>query len=363
MKKRKIRWGWIVLALIVCAITTVLYVQSRPTRSVPKDAGVAGSAITFPVTRDDLSNTLEVKGKSSYVKETMIYAPFTADVKEWKVESGAQVKKGDVLFVLNDEPLANSIAQLQAQLQKQELEERLRKLDAPENNSAKSMLSETEKEALARLAEEETRRVQQELDRVNNEIARKQLAEKENQRRQSAFVAPEDDIFLFSDVKEPKTVTENELLGKIVDLSQLQLNSTVGEYDVFHIQPGMPVDVRIDALRQTSLKGTVSYVSKFAKADSEKSSSTTQFELTMTLEPHEKLIAGLSLTGSIVTESRENALAVPSLAVYKERDDAYVYVQTADGATERKSIRIGMETADKTEVLEGLQEGDIVVLQ
>lgn len=144
--------------------------------------------------------------------------------------------------------------------------------------------------------------------------------------------------------------------------SKLQLVCTVGEFDVYKIKPDMPVEVKVDALKQMKLQGKVEKVSRFAKSGTDQGTGAAQFEVTISLEPNEKLIAGLSLTGTIETEKKQGAIVVPTLAVMREKDAYYVMLQTSQGA-ERRDIEIGMETPEKTEVLKGLNVGDTVVLQ
>lgn len=50
-------------------------------------------AITFSVTRETLVNSIEVKGKSGYEQETFVHAPFGAEVRQWNVKDGQQIKK------------------------------------------------------------------------------------------------------------------------------------------------------------------------------------------------------------------------------------------------------------------------------
>jgi ABC-type multidrug transport system ATPase subunit len=74
------------------------------------------------------------------------------------------------------------------------------------------------------------------------------------------------------------------------------------------------------------------------------------------------MIAGLSLTGSIQTDKKSGATVVPTLAVLHEQNDYFVYVER-NGSVEKQSIKLGLETPEKTEVLEGIKAGDTIVLQ
>ncbi|KPV59050.1 RND transporter, partial [Paenibacillus sp. A3] len=274
---------------------------------------------------------------------------------------------GDVLFRLDDTELRNEIAQLQANAKKQEMDIRLNQFQEKAGIADAEAEGITETDAKKRFAASESRKMQNEVTQVTLEHTRSQLAEKTKKLQAAGFAAPENGIFLFEGTKEPKSVKDNERIGKIVDLTKLQLICNVGEYDLFRIKEGMDVEVRVDALKDVKLKGKVERLSKFAKAGtgSSESSNTTaaQFEVTISLEPNERLIAGLSLTASIQTDKKSGALVVPTLTIQRDKDDYYVMVEAADGSLEKRIVKIGLETPEKTEVLSGLNEGESVVLQ
>lgn len=367
MKKKK-TWMFILTAVIVCGISSFLYISSHPGPKNNNGSGAASAMIVlqFKVIKEDLVNSIEVKGKSSYEKETRVYAPFTGEIKAWHLTDGAQVKKGQLLFELDATPLRSEISALQSNLKKQKLEADLANFKAAGPTGETESIAAgavSEEDARGRFAASEGRKIQNQLNEVNDESTQLQLAKKQEKVAQASFVAPEDGIFLFEDSsKIPKSVEESVRIGKIVDLTKLQLVCTVGEFDVFRIKPDMPVQVKVEALKQKKLQGKVEKVSKFAKTGTEQGSGSAQFEVTISLEPTEQLIAGLSLSGTIETEKKPGTIVVPTLAVMHEKDVYYVMLQTAQGV-ERRDIEIGLETPEKTEVLKGLNEGDTVVLQ
>ena len=56
-------------------------------------------------------------------------------------------------------------------------------------------------------------------------------------------------------------------------------------------------------------------------------------------------------------------LTIPTLAVQRDKDEYYVMVDNEQGAPERRVVQIGVETPEKTEVLNGLSEGETVVIE
>jgi membrane fusion protein, macrolide-specific efflux system len=361
--KARVKWLYALLAASVLGISAALYIFSHP--ADPREASSMMQAnlgtLQFEASREDLTNTIEIRGKSSYAQETAIYAPFAGDVRSWKVKDGVQVNKGDTLFELNAEKMNREISNLQANIRKLELEASIRKAQKGLETASTTAGGLNDTEALKRYSNEELARSQEDLDALQLSTMRTQVSEMSDKTNQASFASPESGIFLFHDEKEPQQVEEKQKLGSIVELSRLKLNSTVSEFEVFRIREGMQVDVRVDALKEAKIKGTVESVSKFAKSKTD-SSAAAEFEVVVALEPNERLIAGLSLTGTIETERKEGALVIPTLAVLRDKEEYYVQLQTAQGI-ERRTVKIGIETADKTEIVEGLKEGDKVVLQ
>ncbi|MEX1029902.1 MAG: efflux RND transporter periplasmic adaptor subunit [Paenibacillaceae bacterium] len=358
MKKKK--WWLIILVAAVAAFSVFLFLQSKPSSDQSSDGSSSLQTLSFPVERKDISNSIEIKGKTSYAEETWIYAPFSSTVKQWHVEEGQSVTKDTVLFELDNGKLHNEISLAEEQLLKQQLISKINEVSSKENTMDTSA-NETQ-QAFERFAKKEEAKLQLQLDKIQLTIAELELNDKKNRLQQSAYTSPKSGIFLFAEQQKPKSVSQDVALGKIVELTSLQLLCTVTEYDIFRIKEGMEVDIRIDAQRQMKIKGIVEHVSKFAKIGTDQGTTAAQFEVRISLDQNSELIAGLSLTGKIVTDSKKAALVVPTLAVMHEDEQYFVYVATPSGV-ERKVISIGLETAEKTEVLEGLAEGDTVVLQ
>ncbi|WHX49631.1 efflux RND transporter periplasmic adaptor subunit [Paenibacillus woosongensis] len=359
--KKKIKW--IMIAIILAGISYLLYSMSKPAQVA--DPGMESQAITFQVTKETLVHTIRVKGKSLYEQETPVYAPFSSKVTEWKIEDGQQVNKDEVLFRLDQTELKNQITREEAELRKAELETRLQSFVAElDMEAAGGELSDENRKKL--LANRESERLTKELEDVRRSIQRQELQQKKLKLQDSEFRAPAAGIFLFDSAeKKPQVLSDNQYIGKIVDLNKLQFTALVGEQDVFRIKPDMNVKVTMSAMKDVPLTGTVKHVSKFAKTGTDQDSlnKAAQFEVTISLEPSEYLIAGLSLTGDIETSRKENVLALPSIAVMRDETSAYVMLDKGSGQYERRDIKTGLETMDKTEVLEGLKEGDTVALQ
>ncbi|MFF2015506.1 efflux RND transporter periplasmic adaptor subunit [Paenibacillus sp. NPDC058177] len=361
--KRIIKWV-IILAIVAVAGYFAYDKMFKPQEAPPMEEPV--QSITFPVTQETINKTIQVKGKSQYEHETLVYAPFASKVTSWKVENGGQVKKGDILYTLDQETLKNDIATTEATIRKGKLEAELNAFVSQQDEES-AALGATEADRLKVLASQEAKRIGDELNEVTAEIQARELASKKERLNTAIYRAPAGGIFLFDSTSErPQTVSDNQYIGKIVDLSKVEFVALVGEQDVFRIKTGMKVDVKMTALKEEKLSGEVTKVAKFATTTSGQTNNTSQvpqFEVIIKLDANEHLIGGLSLNGEIEAIRKEKATVVSSMAVIHDGDAAYVNLDKGNGEIERRDIKIGLETTDKTEILSGLKPGDTVVLQ
>jgi len=63
MMRKKKTWLYIAFAVVLLAISGFLYTQSHPGAPKQPAAASTGSTLTFKAVKEDLANTVEVKGK------------------------------------------------------------------------------------------------------------------------------------------------------------------------------------------------------------------------------------------------------------------------------------------------------------
>ncbi|MCX7911589.1 MAG: HlyD family efflux transporter periplasmic adaptor subunit [Dehalococcoidales bacterium] len=82
--------------------------------------------------------------------------------------------------------------------------------------------------------------------------------------------------------------------------------------------------------------------------------------MTMGTTTASQLREGLSVTVSIIVDSRTNVLVVPNGAIITEGFATYVEVIKDTGATEKRAVKTGLSNWQYTEITEGLTEGEKV---
>jgi multidrug efflux pump subunit AcrA (membrane-fusion protein) len=78
--------------------------------------------------------------------------------------------------------------------------------------------------------------------------------------------------------------------------------------------------------------------------------------------PRGDLAPGMFADAVLTLDRHERALAIPIQAVTGAEDTATLLIVDAQGRVAQKEVKLGLETADKREVLSGLSEGDLVVV-
>jgi membrane fusion protein (multidrug efflux system) len=147
-------------------------------------------------------------------------------------------------------------------------------------------------------------------------------------------------------------------LFTLVDDSRLEFRASVPSADYGKVELGDPVDVSVDALGDRTVKGTVARVTPLVEER------TRSFEVVVQVPGQKDLVGGLFARAVVRVGRVADALVVPPSALVRDGSDpssAQTFV-VAGGKAERKTVVVGVETADAIQVREGLQAGDLVVL-
>jgi hypothetical protein len=80
------------------------------------------------------------------------------------------------------------------------------------------------------------------------------------------------------------------------------------------------------------------------------------------LYPNFELTVGARATTELILEQKNDVLMIPTEALRKTQDTYYVYMQNADGMKVMQPITIGISGNGKTEVINGLNDQDIIII-
>lgn len=155
------------------------------------------------------------------------------------------------------------------------------------------------------------------------------------------------------------TYQEGTVLMTMANMDRLLFRGTVDEIDVGRLQEGMPVTVSVGALPGTSVEGTVSRIS--LKARTEESATVFPVEIEILAPDSVQLRAGFSANADIIMEERRDVLVIPERVVTFEGDSAWVEMPGPGETRVKRVIETGLSDAIQVEVVDGLEEGDVVL--
>jgi len=327
--------------------------------------------------------------------EVLILSPASSIIKEILEEVGSHVNEGEPIIILDPSPVQSQIENIQDQLEmkqnslrKNKLNARSTKVDLDYNVQVKklriaSLKSELEDQEqllevggisparfektkqelelaekdLIMLKEKNSINLQQlEADeeglRLQIEMQEKELAVKEEALSKMIIRAPSAGIILSIRGKVGEKVDNDRLLIEMSDLTNFKIQGKVDDDYSEQLKTGIRVYVGLDNEQLTGVVGTVNPVIRDRKIE---------FDVNLRESNHYKLRPNLNVSLDIVREERDSVLRINNGPAIGRGNEHKVFV-LQNGNAEEREIKTGMRTEEYVEVIEGLAEGERIVL-
>jgi membrane fusion protein, multidrug efflux system len=155
-----------------------------------------------------------------------------------------------------------------------------------------------------------------------------------------------------------KDVSAGQSLFGIIDTTRMRLEVDVSSKQIDRVQAGQPVEVHVYGGEIQSATGTVDKISTALDPQ------TKAFKVTIMVEnPRGQLRSGMFCSVDIVTERRLDSIAINKEIVQTRNNRKVVFVVNGDNEAVQRPVTLGISNRDEVEVLEGLREGDILVVR
>jgi HlyD family secretion protein len=163
-------------------------------------------------------------------------------------------------------------------------------------------------------------------------------------------------------VAEGATVRERQVIIRLPNAADMRVKATVNEARVTLVRPGLPVTIRVDALKDEVIHGEVTKVNQYAEAGGWSTGSVKKYATFIKiLNPPAELRSGMNAEARIHVDRRQDALQVPVQALAEHKGHFFCLVQNGN-RYETREVELA-STNDKVAVIDsGLVEGDRVVL-
>lgn len=342
--------------------------------------------------RRTIVQTVVATGKIEPVTQVNISADVSAKIVRLEVDEGDWVEKGKLLLELDRERHLAAVESAEANLGAAEAQANL----AREN----MIRAEKDFERTKQLFEEdlESQSIHDSMYAASQvEKARHQASLEQVQQAQAALKQVRDDLSkttIFAPMDGTISQLNKEIgeicLGSqfqedvilvISNLSGMEALVDVDENDIVSVSLVDTAEIEIDAIPGIVLEGEVTEIANSANITGAGSAEQkTEFEVKVRIvDPDSRLRPGMTATAEISTDRREEALSVPiqSVAVRTleqlevEEDEGLSpdkdgFVQLVwvvnNGAAEARQVETGIQGDDFIEIVDGLDEGESVVV-
>jgi len=375
--------------LLMAAIILVVFIPFNGKTSQDQDIQITTAEI------GDVVNSFPGEGIVEPQSEVIILSPASSIIKEILKEVGSHVNEGEPIIILDPSPIQSQIENIQDQLEmkqnslrKNHLNARSTKVDLDYNVQVKnlriaSLKSELEDEEqllevggispakfdktkqelelaeqdLVMLKEKNAIKLEQlEADeeglRLQVEMQEKELAAKQQALVKMIIRAPSAGIILSIRGKVGEKVDNDRLLVEMSDLTNFKIQGKVDDDYSEVLKTGTKVYVSLDNEQLTGFVGTVNPAIRDRKIE---------FDVNLRESNHYKLRPNLNVDLAIVREEHDSVLRIQNGPAIGRGKEQQVYV-LKNGSASLREIGIGMRTEAYVEVLDGLSEGDRVVI-
>jgi HlyD family secretion protein len=341
------------------------------------------------VEKGDLARSVVATGKIQPLAKVEVKSKASGIVKKLMVDYGDQVTEGRVLVELDREQLEAVVREARANVvaagaayERNRIEaqgpdlpflksamDRARKL-YEDGLIAPQLLDDTDKayqlglnrqtaaKSNAAVAHAEVDKAQAALERVETDL------------RNATIRSPMNGLVLSRDVQVGDAVSSILVLGSeatlimtLGDVSEVYVLGKVDEADIGKVYLGQTARIVVESFKDRRFGGKVTKISPLGQ---EKDNVTT-FEVRVSIQnPGGELKVNMSANAEILLEEKKGVLLVPESAVLYDHERK-PWLELADprapNGRRRVAAKLGISNGVKAEVVEGVREGERVVLQ
>jgi HlyD family secretion protein len=394
-RRKRIIWGAIA-AIVVLGGGFGVKAALSPNRTI--DPSKLAS-----VERGDLARVVVATGKIEPLSKADIKSKASGIVKKIYVDYGDRVKTGQILAELDKVQLEAAERAAQANLQAAEASSNSakaaldrNKVDAegPDVPFLKLSMERAEKEfkegvVAKAVVEDAQKNYQLALNKqmsaqANLAVSRADIAKAESNvaqakaaldnaqedLRNSTIVSPIDGLVLSRDVNVGDAVSSILVLGSqatpimtLGDVSEVYVQGKVDEADIGKVFLNQAARIVVESFKDKKFIGKVTKISPLGK---EKDNVTT-FEVRVSISnPTGELKANMSANAEILLEEKKNVLMIPEAALIYDKNrnaSAETPDPKAENGKKKVDVKLGISNGVKTEIVQGLNENQQVVLQ
>jgi len=364
------------LALLTAALTAAaFFIFGRDKRP---------EYMTVPVGRGTVEVTVLANGTVESDNLVSVGAQVSGQLKSLKVALGDTVKAGQLVAEIDSLPQQNTLRTRTAALnavraQRQATEASLTLAELNFKRQTRMLQEDAASREDAETAEANLKALRANIAALDAQIEQARIAVDTAQLDlgYTKISSPIDGVVVAVVTNEGQTVNANQsapTIIKVARLDRMTIRVEISEADVIRVKPGQRATFTIlgepDNRYPAEIKSIEPAPESIAKDAAAATASTTASTAIYYIgildvpNPDGKLRISMTTQVNIVLAEAANVLVIPSAALGdKDKNGLYsVRVETRPGTIEDRRVRIGLNTNVQAEVLEGLSEGQRVVI-
>jgi RND family efflux transporter MFP subunit len=349
--------GWVAMVVAGAGISWIWPV-SRAGEPSPAALNPPPVVAVAKVERRDLYEEVTIPAEFRAYAQVDLHAKVTGYVKDMKVDFGDRVKAGQLLATLEIPELQEDLSHALAAEARAVADDkdahlaytRLKAVNTPQHPDLVAQMDIDAAEAKDLAASANVTAARADIDRYQAWVD------------YSKITAPFDGVITmrYADpgalIQAGTTGTAAKSLLQISDNYLLRLDFPVSVKYVKDVHLGDTVAVRVDSLGGKTFNGVITRFTD--QVDDDTRTMMTEMEVT---NQNLELVPGMYAKVVLKVGRRPQALAVPTQAVVSDQTPM-VYIVNSQGQIEERAVKLGLETPDRYEILDGLREGDLVVI-
>jgi membrane fusion protein, multidrug efflux system len=283
------------------------------------------------------ANNLEAVGTIGARRGIELSTEESGEITSIDMTSGQQVKAGDLLLSLNDKVEIASLERQKANL-------KLARLLFERDNQL--------------VEQKSIPQSQYDRSRADLESATAQLAETEARLENKQVIAPFDGTVGIVKVKVGDYASPGTRITTLQDLSELEVDFTLPARHYPNLKPGQQISVAVAAYPGKQ------FMARLVAVDSHVEAATRNLMLRAKIDDATGLLPGMFASLTITLNEADTVVSVPETAVtYSLHGNTIWTIEKVDGRdiAESRIVKTGKSIDGKTQVLEGLEDGELIV--
>jgi HlyD family secretion protein len=331
-------------------------------------ASAASAAPERPTTATvelrSINFAVNAAGEIAPAEQVSVRPEINGKVDHLPVDLGDHLKKGDLLFKLDDKELQQTRASNLTDIDKAKLGVEKAERD---HKRAQQLLAD---KLISQEVYDDTKTTY-DLAKNSLESSQRALAFTDEHLTKTEVRAPFDCTVLTRPISIGQAVSGSDGFNggtevlTIADLNAMIINAQVNQADVPRLKVGETVEVTVEAVAGLRATGTVERISPQAIIKNNIKGYPARIVLK---NVDERIRPGMTANVKIPVASAENVTAVPLAAVFTEKNpetsqmERYVYVQQGE-TFEKRNVKVGVSDFECAEIQEGLKAGEVVSLE